>query len=111
MRCRRQVVPLGRDDVSNAPARVWHVTAVARNQVHVDVRDGLPGGRADVHADVEALRSVEAVHHLLRAQKCFVQRGALVGRCVEPVRDMTLGDEQGMAVGHGERVPQAEHQR
>jgi len=45
--------------VSHAAGRVGDVVAVARDQVDVEVEDGLAGGFADVHADVEAVGAVE----------------------------------------------------
>jgi hypothetical protein len=47
------------DDVSHAAGRVGDVAAVARDQVDVEVEDGLAGGFADVDADVEAVGGVD----------------------------------------------------
>ena len=50
-----QVVALARYDMPHAAARVRHITAVTRDDVDMQVPDGLPGGRAGVEADVVAV--------------------------------------------------------
>lgn len=42
------MVPLARDDVPHAASRILHVAAVARDEVDVEMEDGLSGGAADV---------------------------------------------------------------
>src|SRR5581483_4106418 len=50
----RDVVGLRGDDVAYTAAWVGYVTGHARNEVHVEVKDGLSGGFAVVDADVIA---------------------------------------------------------
>jgi hypothetical protein len=46
---------LGRDHPAYPAARGVNVATVTRDEVKVDVVNGLPGGRADVNADVIAI--------------------------------------------------------
>ena len=50
-----QVVALALYDMPHTAARVRHITAVARDDVDMQVPDSLPGGRAGVEADVIAV--------------------------------------------------------
>ena len=51
-----QVVALARYHMPYPAARVRHITAVTRNDMDMQVPDGLPGGRTGVEADVIAVR-------------------------------------------------------
>ena len=59
-----EVVALAGDDVADAAAWVGDVAGVARDEVDVEVEDGLAGGFADVDADVEAVGVVAAFDQL-----------------------------------------------
>jgi hypothetical protein len=50
------MVPLPRDDVSDAAFRLRVVANVSWNEMHVKVEDCLPGSSADIDANVEAIR-------------------------------------------------------
>jgi len=105
----REVVATARDDVADAAARVVHVAAIARDDVHVQVHDGLPRGLTGVEADVVAVGAVAGVELRLDLVDEGEQRGALGVGGVEPVGDEAARDDEGVpgadgvAVAHGER--------
>jgi hypothetical protein len=49
------IVPLPRNDVSDAARRLRVIANVPRNQMYVKVKNRLPGSSADVDPNVEAI--------------------------------------------------------
>jgi hypothetical protein len=88
------------DDAAHAAARLWRVAAVARDQVDVHVRDGLPGGFADVDADIEAIEPALAEQQILCLLQQGEQRVPLVCSGLEEVRDLRHG---GAVIAKGAR--------
>ncbi len=94
--------------MTNPAAWIRHVTAPARNDVDVQVRDGLPGGVTQVDADVEAigtpLRADDATDCLDRTE----ERSAFLGRRIEPGGDVPIRNDQRVALGNREAIPERE---
>jgi hypothetical protein len=65
------------------------------------------GTSADVDADVEAVGAVAAGDQLTASIDAGCQGGSLLGRGVEPCRDVTARDDEQVAWAHGEGVPEA----
>lgn len=97
--------------MANAAARVGDVAGHPRDDVHVQVRDGLPRRGADVDADVEAVGRVGADDGFARGDGGLHQLGALGGRGLEPGCDVPPRRQQRVTGVHGERVPEADDER
>ena len=103
------VLCLFRDDPTHAAARVWPVTLVARNQVHVQVRHRLAGSCAVVDADVVARRvklgiergfgGVEQLEHGL----AFFGADGKERSAVAPGHDEGVAGRYGIFIAHGDR--------
>jgi len=94
-----QVVPAPGDDVAHPAARVIHVGGEARDDVDVEVRDGLPAGRVHVEADVVAVRSPRAPLELGADLVDEVEDGELLlAGGVEPGGNLAPGDDQRVAM-------------
>ena len=91
--------------MADAASWVGHVAEVARDDVDVQVEDGLACRLADVDADVEAVGPVA----LLDDGLCFVdgssESGLLVLRGLEPGGDVPPRDDEEVAGRDGEGVP------
>jgi hypothetical protein len=92
--------------VPNTAARIGDVTAVARDDVNVEVEGS---GRADVHTEVVAVGLMGDLDGLASDGDRRQQRRVLLGGCVEPGSHMTTRDEQGVAGGDGKCVPEAQN--
>ena len=101
-------VGAGGDDVADAASGVVDVVLVAGDEVDVEVGDGLARGLADVDADVEAVGAVAGEDGLSGEGEGGGELGLLLGGGVEPGGDVAAGDEKGVAVAHGEGVPEGE---
>jgi hypothetical protein len=111
-RAREEVVALARDDVPHAAPWVRDVPLPARDDVHVEVMDGLPGRGPGVQADVEVLGvTVLAPDVLAGHQRSLGELRALGGRRVEPGGDVPLRHQERVPGRHRERVPEPERQR
>ena len=107
-----EVVPLAGDHVPDAAARVVHVAAVARDDVHVQMHDRLARGLPRVEADVVAVGpgrelAVELGFDLVDGVE---QRALLLSGGVEPGGDVPLGHDEGVAGGDGVAVAEREHE-
>jgi hypothetical protein len=100
------VAALAGDDVPDAAPWVGYVAAVARDEVDVQVEDGLACGFADVDADVEAVGVVAAGEELSALVDGGCYGGSLLCRGVEPGRDVPPRDDQQVAFAHGEGIPE-----
>ena len=96
--------------MSHAASRVGDVAGVARDQVDVEVEDGLARGFADVDADVEAVGAVAAGDQLSASVDAVGQGRSLLGGGVEPGRDVPSRDEEQVAFAHREGVPEGPRQ-
>jgi hypothetical protein len=80
-------------DAPDTPARVRLIALVARDQVHMQMRDGLFRGGADVDTDIEPVR--RAVARGIRGElggglaQCLPNLGHFVWSGVEEVGDMS----------------------
>jgi hypothetical protein len=74
--------------------------------VNVEVKYCLPGGLPDVDADVVPVRPVTLGHDVAGDGDRIYEGGLLIGGCVEPGRDVPPRDEQRVARGDGEAVPE-----
>jgi hypothetical protein len=108
---RGEVVALARDDVPHAAPWVVDVAAVARDQVDVQVEDGLAGGPADVDADVVAVRAVAAGDQLAAVVEGLADGLVLLGAGVEPGGHVPPRDDEQVARARGEGVPEGEDER
>ena len=97
------------NDVSYAASGVDDVVFVARDQMNVKVRHRLSCRFSDVDPDVEAVGLVGGRDGLASDGKGGEKLGLLVSRSVEPCHDVSLGDNEGVAVTDGEGVPESEH--
>ncbi len=104
----RQIVRLPRDDVPDATAWTGNIAAVARDDVHVEMRDGLAGRLTDIDADIVAGGLIPIVDQATRRLYSGEQRGSLGVRRVEPVGDVALGDGERVTFRDGKAVPDAD---
>lgn len=102
------VVGLVGHDPTDAAPRILDVTAVARNHVDVEVRDGLPCCFAEVHANVESCGSVRLLDGTTSSVDCRDQLGSLFARRPEPGRYVTTWNEECVTRGHREPVPETD---
>jgi hypothetical protein len=105
-----EALRLRRDDVADTAARIRDVAGVARDDVDVQVKDGLARGRANVPADVEAVGPIMLEDLLACNGDGGDQIALLLGGGVPPGGDVTARDDKGMSRGDGECVPQAQDQ-
>ena len=99
-----EVVAFAGEEVPYAAARVIDVAAVARDDVDVEVHDGLTGSFPGIDADVVAV-GVELLIDLLLDDIDELEEGrALVGCGVEPSGDEAARDDEGVAGAYREAV-------
>jgi hypothetical protein len=101
---------LARNDVAHAAAGVGDVSPVPRDEVDVEVEDGLASGLADVDADVEAVGVVATRQEIPGTVDGCGDRCLLVLARVEPGRDVPSGDDEEMAFADREGVPEGPRQ-
>lgn len=77
--------------------------------MNVKVRHRLSRGFSNVDPDVEAVGKVFGRDGLAGDGKGGEKVGLLVARRVEPCRDVSFSDDEGVAVADGEGVPESEH--
>ena len=106
----REVVALAGDDVANPAARIGHVAAIARDEVHVQVHHRLPGHLARVDPEVVALgrgraRIEGALAHLDQVEDrgLFVAGGFPPGGHLAPGNDQRVPGRDREAIPDGER--------
>ena len=92
--------------MADPAARVGGIARKARDEVNVQVGDGLACGFADIDADVEAVRAVAALDFLLRRVDGCQNFGLLFRSGFEPTRDMSLGNNECVSTGNRETIPQ-----
>ena len=81
----------------DAAARAGDIALVARDDMQVEMKDGLPRRFADVHPDVVAIGLPGAFDRGTRVVDRGEQLDALGVRGREPARNMAPWDEQRMA--------------
>ena len=91
--------------------RVLHIARVARDQVDVQVRHGLAGGRAVVDADVPGRGLVAARQAVAGFVQQRQQGGAFVGRDLEKAAHMPARDDERVPGRDGVRVAHDQAQR
>ena len=105
---RKSVFLLRGKDATHSPARIGDITFAPWDQMHMHMKDGLTGIRADIHTDVEAggrlilsqdVRALLVQHAVDRIQFGLVK--------VEIVGDMALWDDKRMQ--RRDRKPVADH--
>ena len=72
----------------------------------MEVKHRLPGGLPDVEADVVPVRPVTLGHNVACGGEGAHEGGLLLGGDVEPGRDVPPRDDQRVAGGDGEAVPE-----
>ena len=100
-----QVVGFTGNDVADAAARVGGIARKARDEVNVEVGDGLASGFADIDSDVEAVWTVAALDFLLRRVDGCQNFGLLFRSGFEPTRDMSLGNDECVSTGNRKSIP------
>src|SRR3569623_144138 len=106
------VLRLVRQHPAHAAARIFLVAAVARDEMDVQVRNGLTAGRTVVDADVVAVGLVVLVEDVLRLRQHPEQRSLLGFGGLEQRGDVTARNDHRMperdgkpvAIGHGEFI-------
>jgi hypothetical protein len=106
-----QVVGLAGDDVADAAARIVHVAAKPRDDVDVEVHDGLARRGARVEPDVVAVGRELVVELPLDLGDQGEHRRALVVGRGEPVRGHAPGHDQRVPGGHREAIAERERER
>ena len=96
---RREIVAPARDHVPDTAGWVGHVAGVARDDVDVEVGDGLAGGLADVDADGVAVWFVVGLDSSAGLIDERQYLSAFRGRS----RQTSLGRGGGGRSGHGRR--------
>jgi hypothetical protein len=96
--------------VADASARIGDVPGVARDDVEVQVKDGLARGRANVPADVEAVGPITPEDLLAGNGDGGEQIPLLLGGGIPLGGDVTARDDKGVPGGHGEGIPQTHDQ-
>ena len=101
----RGVVRFARDNPAHTAARFRYVAFVSRNQVDVEMEDGLPSRAADVDADVVTVWLIEVVDDLSGSFYRRHHGRPLIFRSLEPRRDVPIRNKKGVAPVDGECVP------
>lgn len=91
--------------------RVGNVTVEARNDVQVQVLDGLPRRRTAVETDVVAIGAELDVQVALDDVEELEDGELLFAGRVEPLREHTARNDQRVAVGDREEVTEGEGER
>jgi hypothetical protein len=104
-----KVVCKSRDDMTDAAAWVGDITEVARDQVDVQVGDGLSAGLADIDTDIEAVWGMVRFDELFADLESLGERMLFFGGCIEPCGNVSMGDEEQVSGAYGKRVPQSVH--
>ncbi|MDB5439555.1 MAG: hypothetical protein JWM33_1982, partial [Caulobacteraceae bacterium] len=86
-----EIVSHGRDDVPNTAARIAYVAGSARNDVNVEVRDGLPRRGPVVIDDIEPVGGVLPLQQGPATLNSGEERAALGWEEVFPARHMAVG--------------------
>ena len=97
-----------RDDVSDTAARIRDITAVAWDEVDVQVGDGLTGSGPDVDADVVALGLVLGFDMGFGDFQGTCECLLFFTRGIEPGGDMPSRDDQQMAGTYREPIPEGD---
>ena len=77
--------------------------------MNVKVRHRLSRGFSDVDPDVKAVGLVLGRDGFASDGQGGEKLGLLVARRVEPTREVSLGDNEGVAVTDGKGIPESEH--
>ena len=91
--------------------RIGNVALIARNNVEMQVEDGLPGGLAHVDPDVETVGMISTNDLLPHPVDRLNKGGLLLAGGLKPGRDMPAGDNQCVPRRHREAVPKCDDQR
>jgi hypothetical protein len=102
---------LARDDGSHTAPRVCNITAAARDQVDMTVKDRLAGDCANIHADVETLDGSIAVKQIVTKKfQQFVGRRRLLAGHFEVGWNMPPGEHKGMERRHWVSIPDGKYE-
>src|SRR5262245_46341041 len=95
-----QVVAAAGNDVADATARVIHVAAEPRDDVHVEMGHSLARGRSSVETDIEAVRVQLLVQLLLDDVDEVENRDPFRVRGAKPVGNDATSDDEGVTWRH-----------
>ena len=95
--------------MTHAAARIFHVTHAPWNDVQVQVRDGLPGRRAAIDAEIEAVGLVPVLDELAHRRNGTEQGRALFLSRVEPGGYVPIRHDEDMPLRDRESVQQGEY--
>jgi hypothetical protein len=102
-----QVIALARNDMAHAAAWIEYVAFVPGNHMHMQMWNCLSRRVTDVNADVVAGGVVAGFDGVAGGFDSCSEGGVFCVGCLEPIGHMAIGDDQGVAVGHREAVPEA----
>jgi hypothetical protein len=91
--------------------RIGDISPIPGNQMHVDMGDGLSGGRAIVNADVESVRRELFVENALLLPDDFEQRVLFFGRQIKKRSNVSIRDRQRVTWRDGIPVSDGKCQR
>ncbi len=94
--------------MTHAAARIFHVTRASRNDMQVQVRDGLPGRRAAIDAEIEAVGSEPVLDELAHRRNGTEQSRALFLSRVEPGGNVPMRHDEDMPLRDRKPVQQRE---
>ena len=95
--------------MTHAAARIFHVTRASRNDMQVQVRDGLPGRRAAIDAEIEAVGSEPVLDELAHRRNGTEQGRAFFVGCIEPGGYVPIRHDEDMPFRDRESVQQREY--
>lgn len=107
MRLINTVVPTPRDHVPHASSWIVHIPTVSRNDVNVQVWHRLPGSLTDVESNVVGVGMIFTVENSFGVVDSGDQGFTLFGSGLEPGCDVSVGNQEGMALAHREGVPES----
>ena len=97
--------------MSNSPTRIRYIAFIARNDMYMQMGNGLSGGFTDVEADVETVRCVTLFDLATCDPKCTIDSRLLVWRGFEPTWNVTTHDYKRVSFRNGEAIPKTANQR
>lgn len=104
------VVPLPGDAVADATAGVGGIAVVAGDDVAMEMKDGLAGGLAAVHANIIAIGLVTSVNHLtggvdnIGEMRLFLDAEVPIIQTMFPANDQAMSGGNGVSVFHDPKM-------
>lgn len=74
--------------------RIRNIAFVARDNVHMQMKDSLAGSSTDIHTDIVAVGTIFFIENGSYPKKKFIYRKYFVHGCFKELRDMPLGYNQ-----------------